>query len=421
MVQVINDPFNGNIAGRIGAGIGKGLSEQVPKEIERSRLASGLKKLGTRAKEESLNPIDIFTEAAGIPGMTPQHLYTFSPLLQSYVQKQNFLNRGEGEEGQVAAAQSGRAPQGSQSRFPEMPVEETTLPGEGSGFVTPRDITDYKQGIRQEPDFNEVNALAKNYLREGITQDPGEASSLAKQELTQSRAAQQQKISNFRTDFGKRLATDLHGSGIGDFKDINGEIQNSLLDQGEYMIGKMGMTPEEASFNLSKIATDLGKTSNKLRDLGSFTNMFRSSKEKTTDLKSLKKDFDKYGYGEFFDDMAAGELGITPMQAAHVLSPLKNDSLKRQITDTPKLKQKSTENNISEKDLDKIIRRITPKDNLFSIEYLLRERGLDINQFKTRLRDLEDKGEIALSPRQQRQMERVVSSSYLGDLLFQTL
>lgn len=38
----------GNIFGRIGSGIGQGLAEHAPKEIERSRLASGLKALGEK-------------------------------------------------------------------------------------------------------------------------------------------------------------------------------------------------------------------------------------------------------------------------------------------------------------------------------------------------------------------------------------
>ena len=44
MVQVIDT--GGSVAGRIGKGFGQGLAEQLPKEIEKYRLSSGLNKLG---------------------------------------------------------------------------------------------------------------------------------------------------------------------------------------------------------------------------------------------------------------------------------------------------------------------------------------------------------------------------------------
>ena len=75
---------------------------------------------------------------------------------------------------------------------------------------------------------------------------------------------------------------------------------------------------------------------------------------------------------------------------------------------------------MKEDDLDQIIKNITPKDNLYSIEYLLREKGFDVNQFKQRVAKLKDEKEISLTPQQIRQQRRAVSNSYLGDILYQT-
>jgi len=65
MVQKIRqaDPF-----GRLGESIGKGIEEQVPREIERRRLASGLKELGD---QKGLTPFQQFAGLASLPGSTP--------------------------------------------------------------------------------------------------------------------------------------------------------------------------------------------------------------------------------------------------------------------------------------------------------------------------------------------------------------
>jgi len=59
----------GNIFGRLGSGIGQGLAEQLPKEIERSRLAQGLEDL---SQQQGLSPTQKFAKLAAIPGVTPQ-------------------------------------------------------------------------------------------------------------------------------------------------------------------------------------------------------------------------------------------------------------------------------------------------------------------------------------------------------------
>jgi hypothetical protein len=424
----------GNIFGRIGKGIGQGLNEQLPKEIERSRLSSGLKKLSARAKTEKLNPFDIFAEAAGTPGVTPQHLYTMSPILNQMVQKQNFIDRG-GEGGLPSAPGKGKKI--------EMEGAGSVLGGEQEmgegGFASPSQIEDYKKTVLQEPDFHQVNALAKEYLNDGITQDPQEATKLAASQLSQDRAVQQKKIAQFKDDFGGekgRFALQLQKGPLAgeSFKAVAGEIQQKLLDQGEYLMAAKGLTPEQASMEMGNIALELAKTTDKLQKTSTFPNQIKLSREaKTNDLREQKREFEKYGFGEQFNDMAASEMGITPLEAAHVLSPLHNSKTQKLIEETktpaaakqkgfnPFIPQKQQENNIDPSRLDSIIKSISPKDNLFSIEYLLRAKGLDIQQFKKRVRELRDEKAISLTPEQGRQLKRSVTSSYWGDILFETL
>ena len=69
-----------NIFGRIGTGFGKGLAEQVPKEIERSRLASGLESLAQDTS--NLTPFQRFARLSAVPGITPQAIQTGGELLR---------------------------------------------------------------------------------------------------------------------------------------------------------------------------------------------------------------------------------------------------------------------------------------------------------------------------------------------------
>lgn len=85
---------NANIFGRIGSGIGQGLAEQVPKEIERHRLASGLKQFEQDA--DSLTPLQQVARLSAIPGITPQTIQSASELAKHQGVRNSFINNARG-------------------------------------------------------------------------------------------------------------------------------------------------------------------------------------------------------------------------------------------------------------------------------------------------------------------------------------
>lgn len=345
--------------------------------------------------------------------MTPEHLYSLAPLIREQQQKNNFINRG----GNATSKPSSSLPASSQV-LPES-VNAPLPPSLGeNGFASRSQIEEYKGSIPKAPTFGEINALAKDILNDGITQDPQQATAMATQQLNQDLLSRQANAEAFQQDFSKRFALDLQGTGLNDYKDIAGEIQNALLDQGEYMVNQLGMSPQEASLKVSEIAKELGKTSNNVKEVGSLSRLLSSSSDKITALKSQRKTYEKYGFGELFDDLAAGQMGLTPMQIAHELDPLKNKDISKHISSLKTNYDRSEPSNLKDSTLDSMIKNITPKDNIYSIEYELREKGYSVNQFKQRVLELQDAREIALSPQQQRQLKRPVSNSFLGDILF---
>lgn len=399
MVQVIDT--GGSVVGRIGKGFGQGLAEQLPKEIERNRLSAGLKKLGDQ-DFSGKSQLQILGDIAKIPGITPE----MTNVALSQIQKQNFINRKSPNENIPGQQNVGL------NKTSNQPILE-------SGFASPSQITEYKKTLLQEPSQSQINDLAKDFLQQNITQNPEHAQVLAKQELNQNRFAQEKKINDAKALANERLDLSLQGGGFGKFKDLPGEIQRDLIDQVGYMVGNQGLSPEQAAEKIEKIGLDLGKARNNLKDTGSFWNMFRPSSKKITELKSQREEYEKYGWGELFDDMAASELGITPLQTAHVLDPLKNSRIQSHIG---KLKQSHEfgGKKIDDKKMDEIVRQITPRDSLYSIEYLLRDKGISLDQFTQRVHDLQSKKEISLTDQQKRQLKRAVSNEFRGDLLFRS-
>lgn len=412
-----------SIAGRIGKGFAKGLSEQLPKEIERERLSSGLRALGKK-KFDPANQFANLAELYAIPGMAENP--ELARMAQNQIAKQNFQNRllhpkptnaivsGENKAENQPISANGEKISPEIAKGTEKPA--TT---EG-GFVGPAEIAEYKKSLLQVPSYEDKYNLANEYLNSGITQDPEKAMDLAGQELRQNLEAQKTKNAALEADLNKRIARELQGTGLNDYKDISGEIQQGLVDQGEYMVNKLGMTPEEASLKLSEIALNLGKASTNLKETGTFMNWFRSSKRKSSELREQKKEFEKYGFGEQFDDMASAEMGTTPLLTAHILDPLKNKEIEGKIK---KLKDQGftqAEKKVKEPELDSMVQAIKPGDNLFSIEYQLRSKGYDVQQFKDRVSKFEAEKKIALTPQQKRQQKRTIKQSVLGDILYES-
>ena len=125
-----------SIFGRLGSGIGKGLGEALPKEMERGRLASGLKDLG---EQKGKTPFQQFAGLASTPGITPQMIQSGSELLRQQAYLDSLKNQYEGQEG---------AKSGNQGYMPTQQDLTQPVKGEIPTLATPEDTTQsYKSYI----------------------------------------------------------------------------------------------------------------------------------------------------------------------------------------------------------------------------------------------------------------------------------
>ena len=125
--MVISGKFKvgqGSTAGRVGAGIGKGLGEAIPKEVDRYRLSQGLQNLAKNG--QNLNPLEAFAQASAIPGITPQMIQALPDLIR----QQQLANSLGGQE------------KNQPQQFPELPQVQPT-----SGLTTTPGIEAIKEII----------------------------------------------------------------------------------------------------------------------------------------------------------------------------------------------------------------------------------------------------------------------------------
>jgi hypothetical protein len=409
MVVQINDPNSGNIFGRLGASIGQGFSEQFPKQLQANREASAIE--GLRNQKE---PLDTLQQLAALrrSGISGQEAAQYIPLIQRQQERDIYNKKSETskvqEHNKVQSNEPGKI-ESAQDINIHVPQE--------NGFVSRDAIKDYKSSLLRAPKTEEIEDLARTkFLARNPSMGITEAEGLARNEINTNREAQKTANAELRTDLNTRMALDLQGGGLGDFKDISGEIQKDLIDQAEHMVNKQGKSPEEAAQIVGDIALELGKTANSVRESGSWHNMFRSSKTKEQELKDQKEIFSKYGYDELFNNFAAAEMGITRLQAANILDPIKNTEVQSELAKIKKIPAQARK--LKDDQLDSLIMKIKPSDNLHAIEYELREKGVDVNQFKQRVSKLKNEKQIALSDEQIHQQKAAISNSHLGDILF---
>ena len=358
MVVQINDPNSGNIFGRLGASIGQGFSEQFPKQLQANREASAIE--GLRNQKE---PLDTLQQLAALrrSGISGQEAAQYIPLIQRQQERDIYNKKSETskvqEHNKVQSNEPGKI-ESAQDINIHVPQE--------NGFVSRDAIKDYKSSLLRAPKTEEIEDLARTkFLARNPSMGITEAEGLARNEINTNREAQKTANAELRTDLNTRMALDLQGGGLGDFKDISGEIQKDLIDQAEHMVNKQGKSPEEAAQIVGDIALELGKTANSVRESGSWHNMFRSSKTKEQELKDQKEIFSKYGYDELFNNFAAAEMGITRLQAANILDPIKNTEVQSELAKIKKIPAQARK--LQDDQLDSLIMKIKPSDNLHAI------------------------------------------------------
>jgi hypothetical protein len=391
----------GDIFGKIGKGLGQGIAEQA----ERGRKAGILSKIG---QDKTLGGADQAAQLIAA-GYSPEETSQVLPLLYRQQKMQALKPKETSVEGNVPIS----------SEKNEIKASENLL-------THPEEITRFKQNQIQPITKENINNRAYELIATGAEIDPDVARSRAKEELQTDKNAQDEANANFAKDLNSRLALKLQRvSGIGgdSYQDVSGRIQSRLLDEGIYQRGVKGLTSEAAAEKVDKMADELSRANLTVKEASELP--YSETKKAIEDYKLGKKIYDEYGFGEEYNDIVSGTAGITLMETAAMLDPLKNDSLKKalEIAGKPKFKIGfakpgfSSTRTLGTEQMRNIIDKIKPGDNLLSIEHYLRDHRIDISEFKRMVREEKFKD---LTPQQKIQLGKPSKNSFLGDIFFRT-
>jgi len=288
MAQMIKQ---GNIFGRIGSGLGKGLAEQLPKEVERSRLASSLRDIG---QNKDLNQFERFAALASAPGSTPQIVHSGTELLKQQQIKEAY-RRGSGIGTQRNEQGYGVEQQGSPNirdiRFGQFPDQPRS---QNSGETIPT-YSSTEDKVRANPGAANENPLEEKFIPpnpwnqnmqesaineafdRGIATNFDEANGYANQQkkiyedapeayrkqLEYKRGVDQ----NVDQLFDKQLQTRLQKEGNETYKDATGDFQLKLKKQARNAVATGKMNEEQAAEFYSNKALELAKAKNRVLEI----------------------------------------------------------------------------------------------------------------------------------------------------------
>lgn len=350
MPQVI--PQQGNIFGRIGAGIGQGLSEQLPKEMERGRLAQGLQQF--EQESANLNPIQQLARLSSIPGITPQMIQSFGELAKQQNVRNAYRNRAD----QYGRSNRDQVPMQEGGQRLDVPFANITG-NEPQRAGQP--ITQINQVVRPEevspPQANPENPLDQKFIpgmpwsqkrfdnevSKELDLDPQVTVNDAIKRVSDREArelslpeAEQKRIQYFRDvqdriykKFDDQLQTRLQKSGAEIYGDITGDMKINLQRSMERDLRLNRMSEDDAVNKWTTKALDLAKTKKQFekfagRDFWDKINPTKKS-EALEKLKSYQKIYAQSGNQEEFYNNLMSKFNLSPQGAATIAFPISKD------------------------------------------------------------------------------------------------
>jgi hypothetical protein len=399
----------GNIFGRIGTGIGQGLAEQVPKEIERGRLATGLKQLG---EQEGLSPFQQFAALSSVPGITPQMIQSGAELLRQQGIAQGFKNfaaqNQEKKNPLREAAQQQQLPASPSKGQQSIPVGLITTEG------TQAALQNYIPKTREQLISRGADLYDQN--RE-LYPNPESALQAAAQEDQQNQAISQALQAQRQSQIGveNRIRGELQNLR----KAANVEIPDNVFQQVENDVLdkiKEGKPETEAAKEGQKKLDEISRQYKEFDTIGNWVLPFKDIKATKRSIESLRKDFKERNDLENFADSLVGKNGLSYSKAYWKTYPVNEFKEVNSIVNSlPKLKggMEFTKGYASplthEKESIEAAKKISPflkssGASPLAIAEELRMKNYDPDSFLDYL--VRNKNQLDLSARQERELNK---------------
>lgn len=328
----------GDIFGRIGTSVGQAVAEQVPKEVERSRLVSGLKQFQQGAS--SRTPIENLTELYAIPGVTPQMIQSYSELAKQQA-KSNALNQYQGQDREQKPSRfpgTENQPQGQPEKKPapsittRPPIEETLNPYIPKTYdeiqARAADLYNKNQGLYESNPQNAINAAIQE-----------DAQAQARSNAVQSVRTKEQDVQN-------KVISGLQGQLKTLGVEVPGNVYSDIEDKAIQAVkpkaqGGRGLTEQQA---LKEYGKELDEISRQYRDVatvGTAKIFSRSPSGNKSALNALQKGFEKRNDLENFADLMVAKNGLSQSKANYLAYPVnRNKDVNNYLANMKELKPK---------------------------------------------------------------------------------
>jgi len=327
-----------SIFGRIGTGIGKGLSEQIPKEIERNRLASGLQNFERDYK--NLDPMQQLARLSAIPGISPQAIQSFSDLARQQSRAQAFSKRSGGVPGALNVPGEPGAqpvPIGQEIYNPYAETQQTQAPKQTNKQFVPPSITkgsivsDLQKGYAP-PTIEERDAIAAEAFNQNpayFNNDPREAIAWADEKAKMDRDIfeTKQKQNNLQSNIQDNLVNRLDAQSKRLNTKIPAELFTKFEDQAINAVkpkdeGGEGLTEHQAAKKYADKMNDASRIFEKINEIGNWEVLTRKSDETLRSIKTLQDEFEKIGETDNFAKYLIKDSGFSPMMAYSAAEPV---------------------------------------------------------------------------------------------------
>lgn len=305
---------NANIFGRIGSGIGQGLAETLPKEMERGRLSAGLKQLG---EQKDQTPFQQFSALSSIPGVTPQMIHSGSELLKQQGISNELRNKAT-QEAQPKPNPFPKSQEPSQNGLSPSLTSREGIEETLNNYIpaTPEQIQQRAgQLLQQQP------ALYAN--------DPNKALAAAQQEEQQKssrNAALQQRRQNEQNVQDRGIASLRNQQKVLGAEAVPGNVYSKIEDKLINALkpkdqGGEGLTEQEAGKKYGAELDKAARNYKELKGVGNASIIGRSPSENKRSLKSIREQFKERNDLENYADTLVGENGLSNGKAYYLAYP----------------------------------------------------------------------------------------------------
>lgn len=416
MVQIIEQ--DGDLFGRIGKGIGQGLSEQIPKEVERYRLSSGLKAL--EKDSANLTPLQQLTRLSSIPGITPQMVQSFGDLAKQQAFSKIFQDQQSAQTQQpreyiprqedFTSASPSTSPQSATTKEG---VQATLQP-----FVPPP----YQQLVKEASELMSKNPGVSFDSALGAVQNKYNQEQAISDAMIRKRQLEQDVQSKAESELGKEIQR--RGA------NIPGNVLSKIENEAIASVRDGKMTEKQASTKFGEDAEKISRDYSAVKGLGNYNLILDSPEKILSSIKNLRKQFSSRNESRELADTLIGENGLSPPFAYALANPVSSQKdLSSEIDSLPSLKTKTKvipggmgvigtsgtpRKDVEAKSLD-VSKKLAPllgkKGSPLSVYYELEKKGYDPEIWKNYL--IDNQNDLDLTVNQVQELNKK-SSSWQG-------